>query len=197
MLQKSLQYDPEFSESYFLLYQLSATEQLRTLDCLKYLQRAIAGHSWIDTDPSKALKELGRLLFRVRRFEEASANLQLAANERSDDPEVFILLAECLAMMGDIEGAVETVKSGINSFPGSIRLIVYYSYYLEWAKGARSAIRFLELMNARVPGSPDILMAAALIVEDSTAKAQFLEAFFSSGGRDPKAALLALRRPLW
>ncbi len=196
LLDRALEFNSRDSECYFLLYRIHGGDRAKSLASLEYLDNAIAGGSWYETEPSLAGRERGRVLLQIRRFDEAVQELSMASRQRFDDVEVPILLARSLVYSGDISGAIDVVRLAVQQFPANPTLNIYFAYYLNWKNGVSSALDFLDLVSRQLPGEPQIYLESAFLADEAERKALYLRKFFETGGKDPRAPLIAVEAGL-
>src|SRR5512139_1598162 len=86
LLDGSLQFFPEYSESCLLYARLRLREQEGTRAGLDWLKRALASGTWTVTDPAQASTELAAVLVRTRRFAEGRSVLASSVEAGSAGP---------------------------------------------------------------------------------------------------------------
>jgi tetratricopeptide (TPR) repeat protein len=137
LLDSSLEFFPEYSESCLLYARLRLREQEGTQAGLDWLKRALASRTWTVTDPAQATTELAAVLVRTRRFAEARSALAALGGEPGlgarDNPEAALLWGQALLGLGEAAAASRHLELAVDRYPQAPRL------YLELAR-ARIAL---------------------------------------------------------
>ncbi len=198
LLDSSLEFFPEYSESCLLYARVRLREQAGTRAGIDWLKRALASGTWTVTDPAQASTELAGVLVRTRRFAEARTVLaQLAPGEAPglgarEDPLAALLWGRALLGQGEAAAASRHLELAAARYPLEPRL------YLELARaraalGQVSAARDVLSRGRRaIPEAPELTLEAARLERDRSARRELLEEYARRGGTDPAAAALAL-----
>ena len=199
LLERCLEFFPEYSEACLLQARISLREQEGTQAGRDWLARALASGTWTVTDPRQASTELAAVLVRTRRFAEARPVLAALSDGASgpglgawESPEAALLWGRALLGLGDPSAAARHLEPALARYPRDPRL------YLELAR-ARQALRqtagALEVLGRgqrALPGSPELILAAARLERDRPRRLELLEEYSRRGGNNPAAAALAL-----
>jgi tetratricopeptide (TPR) repeat protein len=199
LLERSLEFFPEYSEACLLQARLALREQEGTRAGRDWLARALASGTWTVTDPRQASTELAAVLVRTRRFAEVRPVLASLSDGASGpglgawgNPDAALLWGRALLGLGDPSAASRHLELALARYPRDPRL------YLELAR-ARQALRqtagALEVLSRgqrALPGSPELTLAAARVERDRLRRLELLEEYSRRGGNNPAAAALAL-----
>jgi tetratricopeptide (TPR) repeat protein len=192
LLNNSLQFYPDFSESCFLLGKIYLREQQTTRDGLIFLERAIASDSWIKTEPFLAKREQGRVYLQIGKFEKAKQILLNVKKKRIEDPYVYLLLARTFSALKDNMQLQKILVEAEKRFP---EYREFYLLHVELYKKKGNKIGALDVLEKGLEKMPDnvyLLLEKIRLTDDPDEKKQLLDHYFKSGGTDPEAALIAL-----
>jgi tetratricopeptide (TPR) repeat protein len=196
LLDGSLEFFPEYSESCLLYARLRLREQEGTRAGLEWLRRALASGTWTVSDPAQATTELAAVLVRTRRFAEARSTLAALGPRPGlgarDNPEAALLWGQALLGLGEAAAASRHLELAVDRYPQKPRL------YLELARarlafGQGAAAR--EVLNRgrrALPGAAQLTLEAARLQREPPRRRELLEEYARQGGTNPAAAALAL-----
>jgi hypothetical protein len=206
LLDRSLEFFPEYSESCLLYARLALREQEGTRSGLDWLGRSLASGTWTATDPAQASVEQAAVLVRTRRFAEArrvlgalsegSAGPGLAARE---DPEAALLWGRTLLALGDPAAAGRHLELALARYPREPRLYLEQARALlalermGKAKREGGALELLARGRRALPDAPALTLEAARLERERARRLALLEEYVRQGGTAPAAAALALR----
>jgi len=194
LLDRSLEFFPDYSEACLLYARLRLREQSGTRAGLDWLARALASGSWTVTDPRQASTELAAVFVRTRRF--AEARKVLAALEEGlgaqENPEAALLWGRTLIGLGDPAAGSRHLELALARYPHDPRL------HLKLARARRAlrqtgiALEVLYRGHRAFPGVPELTLEAARLERQRPRRLELLEEYTRQGGNNPAAAALAL-----
>lgn len=197
LLDISLEFYPDFSESCFLYSSILLREQKTTRRGLAFLRKAVASASWLETEPAAAETELARVLVRTREYAQAKKVLEGMAEGRlspglgsSDNPDAALLWSQCLSGLGD--GAARFLEEALKRYPGDSRLYVLQARAWQQQRQAARALEVLGRGRRELPNALELSLEMARIERDRSRRLSLLLQYFQLGGKDPAAAALAL-----
>jgi tetratricopeptide (TPR) repeat protein len=196
LLESSLEIDPGFSESCYLLAQLRLKRQEDTRSGIEWLRRAIASGSWVDTRAEQASLELARVLVRTRSYAQArsvlaSAGARPGLGDR-DDPEAALLWGQALLGQGQTEAAARYGSEALLRYPQDSRLYLQLARALRRLGRTSEALDVLSRGRRELPLAPELSLEAARLAGPRALRIQYLEEYAQRGGQDPAADALAL-----
>jgi tetratricopeptide (TPR) repeat protein len=198
LLDVSLEFRPDFSESCFLYARILMREQDTTYRAVQYLEQALSSGTWTETDPLTASRELVRLYVRTKRFRDAEALMngleggaaQIALGGRGS-ADLSELWARTLIGLGERQRAEVFLEQALQRFPGSGELYSLFSQVLTGAGKPGKAIEVLRRGRRELSSLPELVYESAALETDSKRRLELLDRYFQMGGSDPGAALLA------
>jgi tetratricopeptide (TPR) repeat protein len=195
LLDVSLQFFPEYSESHFLYALLYRRKQENTWRAIEHLETAIQSGTWVDTDPLTAAAELLDLYVCTSRFQEARS-LFLEQGETGlggrGSPELSRLWARTLIGLGDLASAQAFLSDAVRRFPESPRLYVLLAEVLSRRGNPAAARSVLERGIREMPDEEELLYRLAELERNADRRLDLVERYIEAGGSDPGAAVLAL-----
>jgi len=192
LLDISLEFRPDFSESLFLYARILLREQETTIQGMDALRRAIQNGSWSLTDPELAVAELGEAYVRTGGFESARLLLGTLSGKRREDPRLTLILARSLLGLKDRTAAERLLAEALRRFPGQASFYLLYAEVLRAGGRTAAARETLQRGQRQIPAAAELLLAQARLEEEGETRLFLLEEYFKRGGRDPGAANLAL-----
>ena len=204
LLDCSLEFFPEFSESCLLYGRIRLRDQAGTRAGLDWLTRALAAGTWTVTDPREASTELAGVLVRTRRY--AEARPVLAALEARpvaapgsnpglgarDNPDAALLWGRTLSGLGDAPGAARHLELALARYPRDARLYLELARVRQALRQTGRALEALSRGRRALPGAPQLTLEAARLERERAGRLELLEEYVRQGGTDPSAAALAL-----
>ncbi|MBN1834257.1 MAG: hypothetical protein JW820_00330 [Spirochaetales bacterium] len=211
LLERSLEFYPDFSESLYLRGLVLMKRQDTLEAAREALERALDAGSWISTPPQQAQLELARLHVRTRRYAAARRLLESLAPDRGLGGVGSSVLAELWARVLIGEGrfgeAEALLERALRRYPDAPRLYALAGELLGGtlpavglAAGAgeppraqrREAVEVLDRGLGELPGTPELILARARVESQPDVRIGLLEGYLDRGGRDPGAAALLL-----
>jgi len=199
LLERSLEFFPEYSEACLLQARISLREQEGTRAGREWLTRALASGTWTLSDPRQASTELAAVLVRTRRFTEARPVLAALADGASgpglgswDNPQAALLWGRTLSGLGDPAAAARHLELALARYPRDALLYLELARARQALRQTAGALEVLRRGQRAVPGSPELTLAAARLERDRPRRLELLEEYFRRGGNSPAAAALAL-----
>lgn len=197
LLEISLEFFPDYSESAYLCARVYLREQETTWKAIQCLEAAVRSGTWTETEALSGTEQLIRLYVRTGRFQDAR-RLFAAIGETGlggrGNPELSALRAETLIGLGSIGEAQTFLSEAVRRFPRSTRVYVLLAQVLS-SRGNRSAAReLLQRGIGELPAEAELKYQLALIETDSRRRRELIEEYFRIGGSDPAAAILAIER---
>ena len=195
LLETSLEFFPDYSESAYLCAQVYLREQETTWKAIQCLEAAVRSDTWRETAALTGAEELARLYVRTGRFQDAS-RLFAAIGETGlggrGSPELSALWAGTLIGLGRIGEAQSFLSEAVRRFPRSVPVYVLLAEVLS-RRGNRSAAReVLQRGIGELPAEAELKYQAAVLETDARRRRGLIEAYYLVGGSDPAAALLAI-----
>ncbi len=198
LLDVSLEFFPDFSESSFLYARILLREQDTTYLAVQYLEQALSAGTWTETDPLTASRGLARLYVRTGRFRDAAALMdglnggadQAALGGRGS-ADLSQLWAETLIGLGQRQRAEAFLEQALQRFPESGELYRLSSQVLTRAGKREEAREVLRRGMRELPSLPELVYELAALETDPERRLELLDRYLRIGGSDPGAALLA------
>jgi len=195
LLEVSLEFSPDYSESAYLCARVYLREQESTWKAIQCLEAAVRSDTWTETEALTGTEELIRLYVRTGRFQDAR-RLFAAIGETGlggrGNPELSALWASTLIGLGRTGEAQTFLSEAVRRFPRSAGVYVLLAEVLS-SRGNRSAAReLLQRGISELPTEAELMYRLALLERDSQRRRELIEAYFQVGGSDPAAALLAI-----
>jgi tetratricopeptide (TPR) repeat protein len=195
LLDISLEFYPNFSESAFLYAKVYLRQQETTSQAIGYLQDAIASNTWVDTDPLTPRIELARVYVRTTRFQQARqivAGLEETALGGRGSPNLSSLWAESMIGLGQLSSAEGFLRDAVRRFPHSSELYTLFAQVLTRRGNRAEAKRLLQRGIREMPRDTELLYQLATLETDAKTRAELIDRYLQIGGTDPGAALLAV-----
>jgi tetratricopeptide (TPR) repeat protein len=200
LLQTSLEFRPDSSESAYLMARIYKRSQQTTYLAIRYLEMAIASSAWAGSDPKEARTELAELYVRTGQFARALAGLRAEGDGTlqqglggGGSATVAGLWARSLVGLGRPTEAARLLAGALERFPGQAELYVLQARTLSSLGRGREARELLGNGVKALPGAPELLYELAAVEPQAERRLQLLQRYFAGGGSHPGAALLALR----
>lgn len=195
LLDASLEFFPEYSESDFLYAKIHMRQQETIWKAIGYLESALHSGFWTETQPPVAAAELARLYVLTSRFREARRTI-LELGETGlggwGNPELSALWAQALVGLGLLADAQDYLDLAVRRYPRSPVLYKLYARVM-LDRGSRQAAREVLRRGIReLPGQTELIYQLASAETDKQFRLDLVEQYLRSGGSDPGAALLAL-----
>jgi len=200
LLDFSLEFFPEFSESCLLYGRIRLRDQAGTRAGLDWLTRALAAGTWTVTDPREASTELAGVLVRTRRYAEARPVLA-TLDDRSaaapglgarDNPDAALLWGRTLSGLGDARGAARHLELALARYPRDARLYLELARVRQALRQTGGALEALSRGRRALPTASQLTLEAARLERERARRLELLEEYVRQGGADPSAAALAL-----
>jgi len=195
LLETSLEFFPDYSESAYLCTRVYLREQETTWKAIEYLETAVQSDTWTETEPLTGAAELIRVYVRTGRFGEArrlfSAFQETGLGGRGN-PDLSALWARTLMGRGELAEAQTFLSEAVRRFPRSPQVYTLFAEVLVRRGNRRAAGEVLQRGIKEIPEEPELVYQLALLERDSVRRRQLVEAYLEAGGSDPAAALLAL-----
>jgi tetratricopeptide (TPR) repeat protein len=191
-LNRSLELSENYSESWYLLFQIYKKQQETTLKALSFLERALSNDSWLKTEPAVARGEKAELLLRIQKVMEAKELLLQVIEERPRDPRAYFLLVESYRKLGNQKEALQTVRFALDRFPEDAALHLLHAQLLYGMGDERLARIIFERVVQQKPSSLEALVTQALLEKSDEIRKDVLKKYFEMGGTDPRAAVMSL-----
>lgn len=206
LLEASLQFFPEYSESCLLYARIRLREQAGTREGLDWLTRALAFNTWTSTDPRQASTERAAVLVRTRRYTEARPVLAALAEGRApglgaqENPDAALLWGRTLLGLGDPAAAAGHLELALARYPRDPRLFLELARARQALRQTGKALEVLARGRRALPAAPELTLEAARLERERARRLELLEEYARQGGAGPTAAALALslgpREPL-
>jgi tetratricopeptide (TPR) repeat protein len=195
LLEVSLEFFPDYSESAYLCARVYIREQETTWKAIDCLEAAVRSGTWTETEPLAGTAELIRLYVRTSRFQDArrlfEAIGETGLGGRSN-PELSTLWASTLLGLGRSAEAQAFLSEAVRRFPRSPRVYILLAEVLS-SRGNRGAAReLLQRGISELPDEAELTYRLAVLESDTRRQRELIEAYFQVGGSDPAAALLAI-----
>jgi len=200
LLEASLEFDPQSSESAYLSALLLLAEQEGSHRAVPYLRQALDAGTWVDTDPFQAVAALAGFYTRSRRFAEARRLLE--SLERTAAPAALgsrctaalaATWARVLLGQGEAAAAEVFLRRALERFPQSADLYLLAGRQLAARGRVSDAAEMLRRAERALPEHPAPVLALAGLERAAAARIQLVDRYLAKGGSDPGAPLLALR----
>jgi tetratricopeptide (TPR) repeat protein len=196
LLEVSLEFFPDYSESAYLLAQIYLREQESTAQAIEYLEAAVRAHTWTETQSLTAEAELIRVYVRTARFQEArrlfSAIGETGLGGRGN-PDLSALWASTLIGLGQFVEAQAFLTEAVRRFPQSPRLYTLLAQVLVRRGNQREAREVLRKGLDQVPMEAELMYQLAVLERDSDRRREWVDAYYEAGGKDPGAAVLVIQ----
>ena len=192
LLLRSLEFDPAYSESLYLLSRILGESRFR--DSVRFLCQAIESDSWRTTDPARARFEYGKAMFRWGRFEEARRIAQDTVDRLPKEAGPLVLLATIHWIQARYDRCEELAAIGLRRFPGEPAFILLLAQvYRSTGRTDRARIALQNGMKVNGSALELLVGAAELAITDAECLA-IVDEYVRRGGRDPRACLAAVER---
>ena len=201
LLDSSLEFFPEYSESCLLYARLRLREQEGTRAGLDWLKRALASGTWTVTDPVQASTELAAVLVRTQRFAEARSLLAAMGEAGGagpglgarDNPQAAMLWGSALLGLGNAAAASRHLELALARYPQQPRLYLELARARQAQSQTAAAREVLNRGRRALPEAPELILESARLQRERARRLQLLEEYARQGGVNPAAAALALR----
>jgi tetratricopeptide (TPR) repeat protein len=195
LLEASLEFFPDYSESAYLYARVYLLEQETTWKAIEYLEAAVQSDIWTETEPGSAAAELIRVYVRTGRYRDAQ-RLFTAIGERGlggrGSPDLSAQWARMLMGRGELAEAQTFLSEAVRRFPRSPELYTLLAEVLVRRGNWRAAGDVLERGTKEIPQEAELLYQLAVLEKDPARRRQLVEAYLQAGGSDPGAALLGI-----
>ncbi len=193
LLETALEFDPDFSDAWYLLSAVRRREPGTRAQGLRDLERALQLGTWERVSPETALTDLAEEQLRTGRPAEAVQALYRLGPERSPDPRLPALLGEALLARSAWAEADAALAGALRRFPRDPRLLRLHARTLEAGGRGGEARRLLDQALALQPEEAGLLLERARLEPAAARRLELLRRYREAGGEDPAGAVLALR----
>lgn len=192
----SYEFDPDSSETTFLLSLILLQNQTTLLSGLDFLKKSIEDNSWRDTNPLVAKRELGRVYLQINMLQEAIRIFQSMGSWLQEDVLSAFYLAKTykasLTRGISFEQLEQFLSDSLKRFPGFPEFYILYADYLEQTGNIDAARDIINQGLEKAPENTGLLLAKIKLTPESSDAAQLLSAYFEKGGNALEAYVLAL-----
>jgi len=200
LLEVALEFHPQSSESAYLYALILLAEQSSSHLAVPFLQRALSAGTWADTDPLEAVTQLAGFYTRTRRYGEARRLLESLGPSAAPaslgsrcTAALAAIWARVAAGQGQAAEAEAFLRRALERFPQSTDLYVLLARQLAARGRSTEAADTLRRASRALPGEAEPVLALAGLERSAAARLELADRYLAMGGRDPGAALLALR----
>lgn len=196
LLFNSLEYYPDFSESYFLLSRIYLRNQESTLLGLDNLNAAIKADTWIKTDPQSVYGKQASIYLQIKEYEVAKRILADLLNKGAEDPVIYSLFADVLFATGETIALENFLKDTIKRFPDMPGFYVLLSDYAVRKGNTEWAMDVIDKGLEQLPDNQVLILEKIKLTTDKDDINKIIGTYILKGGKDPIAAVIALENKL-
>jgi tetratricopeptide (TPR) repeat protein len=195
LLEASLEFFPDYSESAYLRARLYLREQETTWRAIDYLEAAVQSDTWTETEPLTGAAELIRVYVRTGRYQDARrlfAAIEETGLGGRGNPDLSALRARTLIGLRELAQAQTFLAEAVRRFPQSPQLYILLAEVLARRGNRAAAGDALQRGIREIPGEAELVYQLAALERDPERRRGLVEAYLRAGGNDPGAALLAI-----
>ncbi len=186
--------DPANADARYLLAVADLRSGLPLADAEGELRIALSGGAFLRYSPDDAARLLAHVLVRTKRYEEA---LGLASRPGlTADSDALYLRTRALRFLGDAEGFLAAVDSGLDRFPSDARIpreLLGFASRTPRTEAIAARVRRLEgRLGFYRFLDPEILLLLAPFRASEEARRDLVLEYRAPGRKNPRAAVLAL-----
>jgi len=182
LLIKSIEFDPHFSESLYLLAQIYLAKQETTAIGLDYLSQALNANSWIIKKPVEAKQDLAETYIQIKKYQEALIVIQEIKSKYISDPFLEILKAKAFIGLNDFNSAIIVLKDALALFPKTPEIYLIYINFLLKLNLEYDANVLINQALSEFPNSADFIYYLIILEKDNEKRIKLINQYYTGGG---------------